>query len=87
LKIEKQKFGGRQKNTPNKLTSELRNLVKVIVSNQLENIETDLKKIKPHQRVELIIKLMNFIIPKQNSITGNEGEKIEFIITQGKTIL
>jgi len=87
LKIEKQKYGGRQKNTPNKLTSELRNLVKVIVSNQLENIESDLKKIKPHQRIELIIKLMNFIMPKQNSITGNEDEKIEFIITKGKTIL
>jgi 23S rRNA C2498 (ribose-2'-O)-methylase RlmM len=87
LKIEKQKYGGRQKNTPNKLTSELRNLVKVIVSNQLENVESDLKKIKPHQRIELIIKLMNFIIPKQNSITGIEGEKIEFIITKGKTIL
>ena len=28
MKIEKQKFGGRQKNTPNKLTSELRNLIK-----------------------------------------------------------
>ena len=87
MKIEKQKYGGRQKNTPNKLTSELRNLVKVIVSNQLENIESDLKKIKPHQRIELIIKLMNFIMPKQNSITGNEDEKIEFIITKGKTIL
>jgi len=87
LKIEKQKYGGRQKNTPNKLTSELRNLVKIIVSNQLENVESDLKKIKPHQRLELIIKLMNFIIPKQNSIIGNEGGKIEFIITKGKTIL
>lgn len=87
MKIEKKKYGGRQKNTPNKLTSELRNLIKIIVSNQLETIETDLKKIKPHQRVELIIKLMNFIIPKQNLIAGNEGEKIEFIITKGKTIL
>lgn len=87
MKIDKKKYGGRQKNTPNKLTSELRNLIKIIVSNQLETIETDLKKIKPHQRIELIIKLMNFIMPKQTSLTGNEGEKIEFIITKGKTIL
>ena len=52
------KYGGRQKGTPNRLTKELRGILKEIISNELECLEVHLDKIEPKQRVELLIKLM-----------------------------
>lgn len=85
----RKKRGGRSKGTPNKLTSELRQAIKNVVSNQMENLERDMKRLTPYQRLDLTIKLMGYCLPKlQPSETDKvDDNKIEVVFVQGKTIL
>jgi len=72
------KSGGRKKGTPNKLTKELREALKDVIFNELENIESNLEKLEPKDRVELLIKLMPFVIPKVEKISYSVGEPMEW---------
>jgi hypothetical protein len=81
------KTGGRQKNTPNKLTSEIKEIVKGIVSNQLENIAEQLEALPIEKQIDFTIRLLPFILPKKNSYDIDDKEKIEVVFVKGKTIL
>ena len=61
------KFGGRQKGTPNRLTKELRTILKDVLYNELEKIEELLESLEPKERLELVIKILPFIISKVGS--------------------
>ena len=63
------KYGGRQKGTPNKLTKELRSVLKDILYQELEQIKERLDALKPKERIELLIKLMPYVLPKVTSIS------------------
>ncbi|MGK0329750.1 hypothetical protein [Polaribacter sp.] len=52
------KYGGRQKSTPNRMTKELRTLLKDILYRELEQEQKRLELLKPKERLELLIKLM-----------------------------
>ena len=54
------KFGGREKGTPNRLTKELRSVLKDIVYQELEEIEKHLNELEPKERIELVLKLMPY---------------------------
>ena len=71
------KYGGRKKGTPNKLTKELRSILKDVVYNELENIEERMDQLEPKQRIELIIKLMPYVFPKIDSISHNTDEPLD----------
>ena len=72
------KYGGRKKGTPNKLTKELREVLKNILYSELERIEDLLETLEPKQRIELLIKLMPFIFPKITSVHFKEDEPFSF---------
>jgi hypothetical protein len=72
------KYGGRTAGTPNKLTKELRSVLKNIVYYQLEELEEQFKQLPSKDRIELLIKLMPYILPKVNEIHYNNDEPIEF---------
>ena len=44
------KYGGREKGTPNRLTKELRTILKDVLYNELENIEELLESLEPKER-------------------------------------
>jgi 23S rRNA C2498 (ribose-2'-O)-methylase RlmM len=69
-----EKTGGRQKGTPNRLTKEIRNLLKDILFNQLEGIEDQLNQLQPKDRIEAIIKLCNFVLPKVQQVNHDLNE-------------
>jgi len=50
------KYGGREKGTPNRMTKELRSVLKDILYQELEQIQERLDALKPKERVELLIK-------------------------------
>lgn len=60
----RQKTGGRQKGTPNKTTSEARDMIRQIIFAQIELIESDLKSMQPAERLAIIVKLLPYTIPK-----------------------
>ena len=73
-----QKFGGRQKGTPNKLTKELRSLLKDILYDELVNIEDRLNDLETKERIELVIKLMPFVFPKVSMVSSTENEPFDW---------
>ena len=56
---------GKPQGAKNKVTLELKERVKLLIENNFDKIEADIKKLKPQERVQAIIKLMEFVIPKQ----------------------
>jgi len=72
------KYGGREKGTPNRLTKELRSVLKDIVYRELETIELRLDELEPKERIELTIKLMPYVFPKLDSISHNTNEPMDW---------
>lgn len=72
------KHGGRKRGTPNKATKELRSVLKNVIYNELENIEERLGQLDSKQRLELVIKLMPYVLPKLESISHTTNEPIDW---------
>jgi hypothetical protein len=64
------KTGGRTAGTPNKVTSELRKTLKGIIAAELDELPTTLADLPARERLELLIKLLPFCLPKVNTISG-----------------
>ena len=68
---------GRPKGAPNKTTAELRLMINKIISNNLETIQEDIKKLTPKNRIDVIINLLQYVTPKMkttNTKTEDEGK-------------
>jgi hypothetical protein len=67
------KTGGRISGTPNKTTSELKETIREILTNEVENISTYLNQLTEKERLDVIIKLLPYGIPKETdkNIPGN----------------
>ena len=63
------KYGGRQKGTPNRMTKELRSILKDMMYQEIEIIQDHLDQLSPKERIEILIKLMPFVLPKTTSIS------------------
>lgn len=63
------KAGGRAKGTPNKVTAITREIINDLASGLINQVENDLLKLSPKDRVAVFIKLCEFNIPKPQSIS------------------
>lgn len=72
------KYGGREKGTPNKLTKDLRNILKDIIYHELELLNEKLEKLDSKERIELVIKLLPYTLPKVQNISHTTNEPIEW---------
>ena len=68
------KTGGRDQGTPNRLTREMRAILKRIVSRELELIPASLEKLEPEKRTEIVIKLLPYVLPKVEPVPMDRGE-------------
>lgn len=68
------KYGGRKKGTPNKLTKELRVALKNILHNEIELLPNHFNKLEPKDRLELLIKLLPYAVPKVRPESYRIGE-------------
>ena len=73
------KHGGRQKGTPNRMTKEIRSILKDVMYQEIEIIQDHLDQLSPKERVELLIKLMPFVLPKTTSISRTTNEPLDFV--------
>mgnify|MGYP003520450608 FL=1 len=64
------KTGGRQAGTPNKVTSELRDALKAIVAHALDTLSDSLAQLPAKERLDVVIRLMPYCMPKVESIGG-----------------
>jgi hypothetical protein len=68
------KTGGRTLGTPNKTTKEIRTVLKDVINNELSNIETLLSGMPPKERLEVVIKLIPYVLPKIDAVGASFGE-------------
>lgn len=69
---------GRPKNSINKTSAEIRAAFQLLVENNLEQLEQDLKGCKPEQRIGYILKLSEFFLPKLQSMTIENQLEMEY---------
>jgi len=62
------KTGGRERGTPNRITSDLRDWIKELLNDNRQTFEADLKKLEPHQRVAIFEKMLSYSVPKLQSV-------------------
>jgi hypothetical protein len=72
------KHGGRQKGTPNIMTKELRSVLKDILYQELEEVQERFKLLDPKERIELLIKLMPYALPKVTSVPHTTNEPLDW---------
>lgn len=69
------KFGGRSKGTPNRTTKETRDALKKIIDNELDQLPELLRAMKPHQRIEIFTRLLQYVIPKPETKENDQTFK------------
>ena len=72
------KYGGRKKGTPNRITKELRSLLKDIMYDEIDALQERLDALTPKERVELLIKLMPYALPKVISVSHTTNEPFDW---------
>lgn len=79
-----EKKGGREKGTPNKATSDVRERLQMLVEGNLEQLQSDFEELKPVERVKYTLEMAKFCLPTLKSV-DYKGEinvtkrpKIEF---------
>lgn len=73
------RIAGRQKRTPNRTSTTLKNTIESIVNRQVETLESDLEGLDGRDKINFVLKLIEYILPKQreqkiyfNSLTDAE---------------
>ena len=72
------KYGGRKKGTPNRLTKEVRAVLKEVVFDEMSQIHLHFVQLDPKERIELLIKLLPYVCPKIQSASHSLNEPIDF---------
>jgi hypothetical protein len=68
---------GRPKNAINKNSYETKTLLHNIVGNQLDEVESLLSTLEPKDKLEIIIKLLPYVLPRQSEIAIESKEEEE----------
>ena len=83
MDIQGNKTGGRQKGTPNKANANLKNTIHCIVERQFETLESDLEELDGRDKINFVLKLIEYVLPKQreqkidfNSLTDEEIDNL-----------
>jgi hypothetical protein len=77
---------GRPKGSTSKQTKELRQRFKLLLDENLDALQSDLDQLKPKDRIDAILSLANYVVPKLKSsemtvedVSKNEFRPIEII--------
>lgn len=64
------RLGGRAKGTPNKVTANAKEWLTKLLDKNRKQIEKDLKQLEPKDRLQMLEKLMQYVIPKQQAVSA-----------------
>jgi len=73
----KVKTGGRKKGTPNKDTKQIRDNFQMLVENNMELLDQDIKKMNPKDRVKTVLEMARFVLPTLKSIDLSASKETE----------
>ena len=66
----KGRLGGRQKGTPNKITASVKEWLSTLIDKNRRQIEKDIKQLEPKERLQMLEKLMQYVVPKQQAVSA-----------------
>jgi hypothetical protein len=69
--MQGKKTGGRVAGTPNRLTKELRTILRDMIADELDALPATLEGLPPKERLDVVIKLLPFCLPKVQAVNGN----------------
>lgn len=67
------KTGGRKAGTPNKVTQSLKERIVDILSDNIDKFQKDIDSLSAKDRVSTCLGLMQFVLPKQQSVRADVG--------------
>lgn len=70
---------GRPKGTPNKVTQNMREWIAALIDNNREQIEEDLKALEPKERVQMLERLMQYVVPKQQAVSADMSRNMPLV--------
>ena len=79
---------GRPKGTPNRITQDVRAWLSAVIDKNRKHMERDLKALEPKDRLQMIEKLMQYVIPKQQAVSAEvdfsklTDEQLTIIVNQ-----
>lgn len=62
---------GRPKGTPNKVTTALKEWITELINGNRKQIERDFKQLSARDRLLIVERLLPYVIPKQQAISGD----------------
>lgn len=65
--IKRNKTGGRQSGTPNKITANLRQKINDFLNSNWENLQNDFDKLEPKEKLMFYDKLLQYVVPRLQS--------------------
>ena len=68
---------GRPKGSANVLTKELRSKLKDLLDHELDGLPELLDGLPPDKRLDIIIKLLGFVMPKITPVCASNGEPMD----------
>jgi hypothetical protein len=77
------KMGGRKKGDTNKLTKEFRSVLRAFLQKEVVKLPNTFNSIKsPERRLELILKLLPFVVPKAQEISLEmlSDSKLDYLV-------
>lgn len=84
----KGRLGGRAKGTPNRVTATAKEWLTALIDKNRRQIERDLKQLEPKERLHILEKLMQYVIPKQQAVSATidfeslSDEQLDYIIDE-----
>ena len=65
------RLGGRAKGTPNRITASVKDWIFQVIDKNRLQMEKDIEALEPKDRLQVLEKLMQYVIPKQQSVSAN----------------
>ena len=84
----KGRLGGRAKGTPNRVTATAKEWLTALIDKNRRQIERDLKQLEPKERLHILEKLMQYVIPKQQAVSATidfeslSDEQLDYLIDE-----
>ena len=72
------KYVGRKKGTPDRLTKEVRTVLKELVFDEISQVQFHFEKLDPKDRIDLLTKLIPFVCSKIKSENHDLNEPLDF---------
>lgn len=72
------KTGGRKPGTPNKVNTDIKQWISLIVNNNRARFESDLDSLEPKERIVMLEKLMSYVTPKMQSVSVEAQIQAEY---------